>query len=145
MPQMMPQSVQECWASSEEKDENRFGSFEGNDYLCTRWWVIETAGGSASGVHWMHFIAECGIEYGFQFVTQFFLNLPDCLYTKKSWEFLQSYKKTSGEQNKFICFFFRVPSKFATKWQSYEKSSAEQNKFITILPDGLGSYLPSKF
>ena len=32
----------------------------------------------------MQFIAECGIEYGCQIVTQFFLNPPDCLYTKKS-------------------------------------------------------------
>ena len=53
-----------------------------------------TAGGPASGVLWMQFIAECGIEYGCQFVTQIFLNPPDCLYTKKSWEILQSYKKT---------------------------------------------------
>jgi len=52
-----------------------------------------TAGGTSSGVHWKQFIAECGIEYSCQFVTQFFLNPPDCLYTKKSWEFLQSYKK----------------------------------------------------
>jgi hypothetical protein len=52
-----------------------------------------TAGGSASGVHWKQFIAECGIEYGCQIVTQIFINSPDCLYTKKSWEFLQSYEK----------------------------------------------------
>ena len=39
------------------------------------------------------FIAERGIEYGLQFVTQFFLNSPDCLYLKKSYEFLQSYEK----------------------------------------------------
>jgi hypothetical protein len=45
----------------------------------------------------MQFIAECGIEYGLQFVTQFFLNSPDCLYTKKSCEFFQSYKK------KYLC------------------------------------------
>jgi hypothetical protein len=43
----------------------------------------------------MQFIAECGIEYGLQFVTQFFLNPPDCLYTKKFCDFLQSYEKTS--------------------------------------------------
>ena len=53
-----------------------------------------TAGSSASGVHWMHFIAECGIEYGCQIVTLFFLNPPDCLYTKKSWEIFQCYEKT---------------------------------------------------
>ena len=41
----------------------------------------------------MHFIAECGIEYGLQFVTRFFLNSLDCLYLKKSCEFLQSYEK----------------------------------------------------
>ena len=36
----MPQSVQERWANSKEKDVNRFDSFEKNDYLCTRWWAI---------------------------------------------------------------------------------------------------------
>lgn len=39
------------------------------------------------------FIAERGIEYGLQFVTQFFLNSPDCLYLKKSCNFLQRYEK----------------------------------------------------
>ena len=39
----------------------------------------------------MQFIAECGIEYGLQFVTQFFLNPLDCLYTKKSKKSFQSY------------------------------------------------------
>jgi len=53
------------------------------------------------------FIAECRIENGLQFVTRFFLNSPDCLYLKKSCEFLQSFGKTREEQNKPICFFFR--------------------------------------
>ena len=71
-----------------------------------------TAAGSASGVHWMQFIAECGIEYGCQIVTLFFLNLPDCLYTKKSWEFLQSYEKSSEMQKKNVfSFHFRVQRK----------------------------------
>lgn len=51
------------------------------------------------------FIAERGIEYGLQFVTLFFLNSPDCLYLKKSCEFLQSYEKTSAEQKKCISFY----------------------------------------
>ena len=42
----------------------------------------------------MQFIAECGIEYGLQFVTQFFLNPLDCLYTKKSKKSFQSYSNT---------------------------------------------------
>ena len=41
----------------------------------------------------MQFIAKCGIEYGLQFVTQFFLNPLDCLYTKKSKKSFQSYNK----------------------------------------------------
>ena len=41
----------------------------------------------------MQFIAERGIENGLQIVTPKILNPPDCLYTKKSWEILQSYKK----------------------------------------------------
>ena len=36
------------------------------------------------GCSLMQIIAECGIEYGCQIVTQFFLNSPDCLYAKKS-------------------------------------------------------------
>jgi hypothetical protein len=39
------------------------------------------------------FIAERGIENGLQFVTRISLNFPDCLYLKKSCEFLQSYEK----------------------------------------------------
>jgi hypothetical protein len=65
----------------------------------------KTADGSLSGVLWMQFIAECGIEYGCQIVTQFFLNLPDCLYLKKSWEFLQSYEKSREMQKKSALFF----------------------------------------
>ena len=57
-----------------------------------------TAGGSSSGVHWKQFIAECGIEYSCQIVTQIFINPQDCLYTKKSCEFLQSYEKSSAKQ-----------------------------------------------
>ena len=108
----MPQYRNERWASSDEKVEYGFGSFKRNVYFCTRWWVIKTAGGTSSGVHWMHFIVECGIEYGFQFVTQIFINSPDCLYIKKSWEFLQSYKKTRCEnklwQGTGTCHFVQI-------------------------------------
>ena len=70
-----------------------------------------TAGGSLSGVHWKQFIAECGIEYGCQFVTPFSLNPPDCLYTKKSREFLQSYEKTmllSLDRTLYACRSYRI-------------------------------------
>ena len=43
------------------------------------------------------FIAERGIEYGLQFVTQKILNPPDCLYRKKSCEFLHCYEKSRAE------------------------------------------------
>ena len=76
----------------------------------------------------MHFIAECGIEYGFQFVTQFSLNPPDCLYTKKFCDFLQSHEKSREEQNKLACFFFRDGVTSRSRPQSYEKSSATQKK-----------------
>ena len=66
----------------------------------------EKAGGSASGAHWKQFIAERGIEYGLQFVTHFFLNSPDCLYLKKSYEFLQSYKKTSINKGVIVNFLY---------------------------------------
>ena len=47
----------------------------------------------------MHFIAECGIEYGCQIVTPFSFNSPDCLYIKKSCKFFQSYEKTARIPN----------------------------------------------
>ena len=79
------------------------GGFRRNDYLCTRQRVIkrlvaqrrvffDKRSGKAERIE--QFIAERGIEYGLQFVTQFFLNSPDCLYLKKSSEFLQSYEKS---------------------------------------------------
>jgi hypothetical protein len=43
------------------------------------------------------FIAERGIEYGIQIVTSFILNSPDCLYRKKSCEFLHCYEKSRAE------------------------------------------------
>ena len=52
------------------------------------------------------FIAERGIEYGLQFVTRFFFNSSDCLYLKKSYEFLQSYKKSSAKQKEFVIFMY---------------------------------------
>jgi len=50
------------------------------------------------------FIPERGIEYGLQFVTQIFLNFPDCLYLKRSYNFLQSYEKTKEKPNLFELF-----------------------------------------
>ena len=61
-------------------------TFAPDDEAYYGWWL--TVGCSLT-----QFIAECGIEYGRQFVTQFFLNPPDCLYTKKFCDFLQSYEK----------------------------------------------------
>ena len=61
----------------------------------------------------MQFIAKCGIEYGLQFVTQFFLNPLDCLYTKKSKKSFQSYEKSSEMQKKSqILFSFPRQSNF---------------------------------
>ena len=37
--------------------------------------------------------------------TQKILNLPNCLYTKKSCDFFQNYEKSRAEQNQSICFF----------------------------------------
>ena len=86
----------------------------------------KTAGGHSSGAHWMQFIAERGIEYGLQFVTQFFLNSPDCLYTKKSSEFLQSYEKTSEMQKENVIFFlFPSVSNFG---EAKVTKSRQQNK-----------------
>ena len=73
----------------------------------------------------MQFIAECRIENGLLSVTLKILNLPNCLYAKKSCEFFQSYEKTSEMQKESSLFFsftllrfansdrwFRVLSKF---------------------------------
>ena len=83
------------------------------------------AGGSVSGAHscvplvaseqsssGKQFIAERGIEYGYQFVTPKILNSPDCLYLKKSCKFLQSYEKTREEKRKR--HFFSLPD---ARWQ----------------------------
>ena len=130
MPQKMPQSVQKRWASSEQKIESGFGSFIRNDYLCTRWWVINGCWLSVR-CSLMHFIVECGIEYGCQFVTQFFLNPPDCLYTKKSWEILQSYEESRAKQKKLF-FFLPRRSNFATFIAKLRKvgRNAKRNKFL---------------
>ena len=60
---------------------------------------------------------------------------------------MQSYEKTRVKQKKFISFFYRVLSKFATKWQSScqrqatlgverrknERNAKEKNTFPNIL------------
>ena len=53
----------------------------------------------------MQFIAEYGIEYGCQFVSPFFLNPLNCLYTKKSCDFFQSYEKSRAEQKEPVLFY----------------------------------------
>ena len=95
-----------------------FGGFKRNGYLCTRWWVIkrlvahlwvffDKRSGKAERIE--QFIAERGIEYGLQFVTFKILNSPDCLYIKKSSEFLQSYENllTAGCKTIAMIFIFR--------------------------------------
>ena len=91
-----------------------------------------TAGGSLSGVHWKQFIAECGIEYGCQFVTQFFLNPPDCLYTKKSWEILQSYEKSSAKQRNSFLFLPRR-SNFAVEGRRVTQKNERKKQTLNIL------------
>ena len=43
------------------------------------------------------YVEQQRAEGGLQFVTPFFLNSPNCLYLKKSREFLQRYKKTMNK------------------------------------------------
>ena len=50
------------------------------------WWLI-------IGCSFRQFIAEQRIENGLLSVTLKILNLPNCLHTKESCEFLQSYEK----------------------------------------------------
>jgi len=71
----------------------------------------------------MQFIAECGIEYGCQIVTPFSFNSPDCLYTKKNREILQSYEKTR-EMQKESSLFFSFPRR------SYFASSGKDTSII---------------
>ena len=78
------------------------------------------------GCSLMQFIAECGTEYGCQIVTPFSFNSPDCLYTKKNREILQSYEKTS-EMQKENLFFFSFPSA-KNFGEARVTKSREQNK-----------------
>ena len=70
------------------------------------WWLV-------IGCSLMQIMAEQRIENGLLSVTLKILNLPNCLYTKKSCESFQSYEKSSAKQKEFILFFilFRVKSK----------------------------------
>ena len=100
--------------------------------------------GSALGVHWKQFIAECGIENGCQFVTQFFLNPPDCLYTKKSWEFLQSYSKTKEKPNKYELFW--VLSKFGEARVTKKlRTMSWMTAFFSLFRLNKQRYLPLSF
>ena len=51
------------------------------------WWLI-------IGCSFRQFIAEQRIENGLLSVTQKILNLTNCLYTKESCDFFQSYEKS---------------------------------------------------
>ena len=64
---------------------------------------LKQAGGLASGVLWLakrakhdyidkQIKAECGIENRLLFVTQIFLNPPNCLYLQKVCDFIQKYE-----------------------------------------------------
>jgi len=103
-----------------QKSSITFGRIQRNDYLCTRWWVINGCRLSVR-CSLMQFIAECGIEYGCQFVTRIFLKSPDCLYLKKSWEFVQSYEKSRAKQ-KNLFFFLPRRSNFAIFFAKLRKS-----------------------
>ena len=50
--------------------------------------------------------AEQRIVNGLLSVTLKIFNLPNCLYTKKSCEFLQSYRKSREMQKESLLFFF---------------------------------------
>ena len=50
-----------------QKSSITFGCIQRNDYLCTRWWVINGCWLSVR-CSLMQFIAECGIEYGLKIV-----------------------------------------------------------------------------
>jgi hypothetical protein len=92
----------------------------------------------------MQFIAECGIEYGCQFVTQFFFNPPDCLYIKKSCKFLQSYEKTSEMQKESLLFFsFPSVSNFGEAKVS-EKLRAKQRIFFLFFRPEREAYVSAK-
>ena len=78
----------------EVKTSELFGYLRILLYLCTRWWVTKTAGGSSSGVHWMQFVAERRIENGLQIVTRISLNPPNSLHIKKNCFSFQKYKDT---------------------------------------------------
>ena len=59
-------------------------SFAPDDELQQGWWPV-------IGCSLKQFVAVQRKEYDLYIITQFFLHLPNCLYIKKSCEFLQSY------------------------------------------------------
>ena len=62
------------------------------------WWLI-------IGCSFRQFIAEQRIENGLLSVTQKILNPTNCLYTKESCDFLQSYEKSFKFQVSSFNFF----------------------------------------
>ena len=116
MPQKIPHSFHELWASSPKKQVYIWSSQKKSLPLHPMM-SHKTAGGSSSGVHWMHFIAECGIEYGCQFVNQFFLYPPQTAFIQRKAE--KSCKVTKKREkcktkNSFS-FHFRVSMSWLVK------------------------------
>ena len=105
MPHKIPQSVLNRWASSKEKCVNRFGSFRKIDYLCTRCWVINGCWLSIR-CSLMQFIAECGIEYGCQFVTLFSSHSTRLLLYKEKLIILTELRKNERNAKGKLAFLF---------------------------------------
>ena len=80
----------------------------------------------------MQFIAECRIENGLQFVTPFFLNSPNCLYTKKSCKFLQSYEKSRAKQKNLFFFLPRRSNFGEAKVTENEGKAKRKLAFLFI-------------
>jgi len=78
---------------------NIIRTFAPDDESQQGWWLV-------IGCSLMQIIAEQRIENGLLSVTQKILNLPYCLYIKKSCKFFQSYEKTRELQKEKQVFLF---------------------------------------
>ena len=120
-PQRCRNLLSERRASSEEKEENRFGFFERNDYLCTRWRVIVRL----VAQHRVFFDAVYSRMWNWVRLpirNPIFLQFPQLPLDKERMRILTKLRKIEGRTKRIHSFFIPSASNFATLSQSFEKN-----------------------
>ena len=119
---------------------NIIRTFAPDDESQQGWWLV-------IGCSLMQIIAEQRIENGLLSVIQKILNLPYCLYIKKSCKFFQSYKKTF-EMNVFLIVYLVYvafnPASFLNPSNSRGKKKAGTlwcSCLVGVLKSTCGDYL----